>query len=254
MSSKRLRKARYSIDRPAKVHDRTTAILPMDAHIVVDTVDDAYGIAEFATYDDERQELVSQGRPKVTVVRSIRSDPLAALKAQGAIDEVQFLAGQMWSWAHMRSEIGGVRAIDPTKERVDGGRIAEPLTDVVKRALDDLRRARLAGRHRAGGRCDRQGSHLGEGRRRAWIILKIRPRIPRPPVSGMSGSASGGIRLRDRGQKRRPARQSDRALITNRAASFPQHEIRESRALSDHKKRKSRASWERCFLSLGRRH
>jgi hypothetical protein len=144
MSSKRLRKARYSIDRPAKVHDRTTAILPMDAHIVVDTVDDAYGIAEFATYDDERQELVSQGRPKVTVVRSIRSDPLAALKAQGAIDEVQFLAGQMWSWAHMRSEIGGVRAIDPTKERVDGGRIAEPLTDVVKRALGDLRRARPA--------------------------------------------------------------------------------------------------------------
>ncbi len=57
---------------------------------------------------------------------------------------MQFLAGQMWSWAHMRSEIGGVRAIDPTKERVDGGRIAEPLTDVVKRALDDLRGGRLA--------------------------------------------------------------------------------------------------------------
>jgi hypothetical protein len=92
-SRRKLKKVGYTTSRQNKVHDRTTAVLPMNARIVVDTVDDAYGIAEFATYDDDRHELVSQGRPKVTVVRSIRSDPLAALKAQGVIDEVQFLAG-----------------------------------------------------------------------------------------------------------------------------------------------------------------
>lgn len=154
-------------------------------------------------------------------------------------------------------KLAGVRAIDPTKERVDGGRIAEPLTDVVKRALDDLRRARLAlGEDGTALVADviGKGLTLAKAADARGLSSKSGRELPRPPVSGMSGSASRGIRLRDRGQKRRPARQSDRALITNRAASFPQHEIRESRARSDHKKRKSRASWERCFLSLGRRH
>lgn len=141
---RRLRKARYKIGQQAKVHDRTLAVLPLNARIAVDTVDDGYGLAEFAQYNEQRGELVSHGPPKVTAVRSIRTDPLAAVKAQGVIDEVQFLAGQMWSWSYMRLEIGTVRSIDPAKGKVDGGRIADPLTEVSRRALADQRRARLA--------------------------------------------------------------------------------------------------------------
>lgn len=143
--ARRLKKARYKISQQARIHDRTTADLPLNASIVVDTVDDAYpGTPEFASYDERRQELVSHGPPKVTVARSIRTDPLAALKAQGIIDEVQFLAGQIWSFAFMRSELGAVRSIDPAKTKVDGGRIADPLSEVSRRALENLRKARAA--------------------------------------------------------------------------------------------------------------
>lgn len=144
MSRRRLRKAKYRIAQQPKVHDRTTAILPLNARVVVDEVEDAYGIPEFAAYDRRRGELMSSGRPKVTVVRSIRSDPLGALKAQGVIDEVQFLAGQIWGWSYLRAEIGALKAIDPTKEAVDGGRLADPLSEQVKRAVANLRRAAVA--------------------------------------------------------------------------------------------------------------
>lgn len=144
MSRRRLRKAKYRTAQTAKVHDRTTAIIPLNAKVVIDEVDDAYGNPEFAAYDSKRRELVSSGRPKVTVVRSIRSDPLGALKAQGVIDEVQFLAGSIWGWSYMRAEIGGLKAIDPTQEAVDGGRLADPLSEQVKRAVANLRRAAIA--------------------------------------------------------------------------------------------------------------
>jgi len=50
----------------------------------------------------------------------------------------------------MRSEIGAVRGIDPTRAKVDGGRVPELLTDAVKRAMADQRKARQAGSTLAG--------------------------------------------------------------------------------------------------------
>jgi uncharacterized protein YdaU (DUF1376 family) len=143
MSRRRLRQAKHRLEQQQKIHDRTAAILPLNAKIVIDTVDDAYGIPEFAAYDDKRRELVSSGRPKVTVIRSIRADPLGALKAQGIIDEVQFLAGQIWGWSYLRAEIGALKAVDMTAERVDGGRLSDP-TEQVKRATAYLRAAERA--------------------------------------------------------------------------------------------------------------
>jgi hypothetical protein len=139
-----LRKAKFRIAQEHRVHDRTAAVLPLNARVVVDTVEDAYGIPEFAAYDPKRRELVSSGRPKVTVIRSIRTDPLGALKAQGIIDEVQFLAGQIWGWSYLRAEIGGLKAIDTTAQCVDGGRLADPLSEQVKRAVRNLRAAKVA--------------------------------------------------------------------------------------------------------------
>ena len=140
MTRRRLRKAPVHIAQQQKVHDRTSAIVPLNAKIFVDEVDDAYGEQTFAAYD--RGELYAS-RPKVTVVRSTRDDPLAALKAQGVIDQVQFDAGLIWQAHYMRSELGPLRAIDPTREGVDGGRLAEPLNEQVKRAVANLQKARL---------------------------------------------------------------------------------------------------------------
>jgi hypothetical protein len=41
----------------------------------------------------------------------------------------------------MRSEIGVVKAIDPSKEAVDGGRFSEPVNQTVSRAMDEIARA-----------------------------------------------------------------------------------------------------------------
>jgi hypothetical protein len=78
---------------------------------------------------------------KITVFRSIR-DPIAMLHSSGQIDEAQYQAGRHWQRAYELSEVGGARAIDPTKEAVDGGRIPEMLTDAQLRAFKDLDQAR----------------------------------------------------------------------------------------------------------------
>jgi hypothetical protein len=140
----RLKRTKYRIDQQQRIHDRTSAVIPHNAKVFVDEVDDAWGEIKPAEFDPKRQELRFEGRPRANVIRSTRDDPLSALKAQGVISEVQFLAGQRWSWAHMRSEIGGVRGIDTTRTKVDGGQLPEPLNETVKRALVDLRKARDA--------------------------------------------------------------------------------------------------------------
>lgn len=78
---------------------------------------------------------------KLIVFRSIR-DPLASLHASQSIDEAQYQAGRHWQRAYELSEVGGARAIDPTKEAVDGGRMPEMLTDAQLRAFKDLGQAR----------------------------------------------------------------------------------------------------------------
>jgi hypothetical protein len=142
--SRRSRKPRYQLAQQRRVHDRTSALIPHNAKIVIDEVDDPYGQVEFAEYDDKRGELQSNGKPKITVVRSIRGDPLGALKAQGAIDEVQYIAGLMWSWAYTRASLGPLKGIDLAADRISGVVGHHPSVDTVKRALGLLRAAERA--------------------------------------------------------------------------------------------------------------
>src|SRR3974390_2897019 len=87
------------------VHDRRAELLPFrDTETAVEVVDDPYGPG------------------KIDVVRSVRDDPLAGLRARRFIDEAQFVAGRHWQQCWEDSEIGQVRAIDTTKEPVDGGK------------------------------------------------------------------------------------------------------------------------------------
>ena len=65
---------------------------------------------------------------KITVLRQLRNDPLARLHSHHQIDEAQYLAGRHFQRDWERAE-RGARAIDPTREAVDGGRMPEPLTD-----------------------------------------------------------------------------------------------------------------------------
>lgn len=127
---------------PNAVHDRRAADLPFNARYAVVEVEDAYGIANGSVFDKLRREWVSPGQPKVMAIRNLRDDPLAAMRAADQVDEVQYHAGCRWQRAYLSCEIGAVKAIDFTKEAVDGGRLAEPTSDVQQRALKDIVRAR----------------------------------------------------------------------------------------------------------------
>lgn len=120
------------------VHDRRARDLARHGEFAEIDVDDPY-----ATKPDE----------KIRVLRQLRSDPLARLHSHRQIDEAQYRAGRAfqrdWEVASR-----GARAIDPTRERVDGGRLPEPLSDAQGRA-----RKRLIEIERALGRTMHRVTH-----------------------------------------------------------------------------------------------
>ena len=94
------------------VHDRKSHDLTFNSIVAVAVVDDP---------------LEKGG--KLEVLRSLRDDPLAWLQSRSQIDDAQFTAGRHWQKLHQSSTIGIIRAIDPGKEAVDGGKSPEPITD-----------------------------------------------------------------------------------------------------------------------------
>lgn len=123
----RRRKGRPNDLKQSPIHDRKAQDLLRNAQVAADEVDDPY-----------------EAGGKIVVLRSTRHDPLFDLKAKGMIDQCDYVAGRHWQAAWENAEIGGVRGIDPSKEAVDGGRIPEVLTDVQRRAVQDLKAARGA--------------------------------------------------------------------------------------------------------------
>ncbi len=111
------------------VHDRRSHDLVRNARVAIDEVDDPYP--------------VNPG-DKIVVLRSTRNDPLADMKSKNQIDQCDYVAGRHWQAAYENAEIGHVRAIDPGKEAVDGGRMPEALTDQQRRAVQDLNAAKEA--------------------------------------------------------------------------------------------------------------
>jgi len=70
---------------------------------------------------------------KLTATRNIRNDPLGRLHTHHQIDDAQFYAGRAYQRDWEAAE-RGARAIDPTKEAVDGGKLPEALTDSQAKA------------------------------------------------------------------------------------------------------------------------
>lgn len=105
-------------------HDRRALDAPKGAITLDDVVRDPY--------DGTR----------IRVTRNVRGDPLGALWARRQIDEHQFIAGRHWQHLTEEAGAGGLRALDLTRERVDGGvRSFDGLTDRQRDAARALRRA-----------------------------------------------------------------------------------------------------------------
>ncbi|MDE2020913.1 MAG: hypothetical protein KGJ13_11305 [Patescibacteria group bacterium] len=106
-----------------KIHDRRAHDTLAAGQYAPATIDDPYEAGE-----------------KITGLRQLRGDPLGRLHAHRQIDEAQYHAGrayqQIWEIAER-----GAKAIDPTKEAVDGGLMPEPVTEAQRKALMSLSRA-----------------------------------------------------------------------------------------------------------------
>lgn len=108
---------------PGALHDRRSTDIQA-AHAVPMEVDDP---------------LALDVGDKITVSRSTRNDPLAALHSRRQIDDAQYHGGRAFQADWERAE-RGPQAVDPTKEAVDGGRMPEPITEGQRKSVVRLNR------------------------------------------------------------------------------------------------------------------
>ena len=92
--------------------------------------------AETAEIDVDDPHATRKGQ-KIRVQRQLRGDPLARLHSHNQIDEAQYRAGRAYQ-RDVETAERFVRSLDLTRERVDGGVTAEPLTDAQVRARKRL--------------------------------------------------------------------------------------------------------------------
>lgn len=88
-------------------------------------------------------DVVDQFGDNITVLRQLRGDPLARLHSHHQIDEAQYQAGRRYQKDWETAE-QGAQAVDPTKEKVDGGRGPETLPERRMQASDRLAAVHLA--------------------------------------------------------------------------------------------------------------
>ena len=105
-------------------HDRRAHDLPRNAEVASVEVDNPLGL---------------EPGEKIVAIRSIRNDPLARLHTHRQIDEAQYRGGRAFQDDWEKAE-RGPRAVDPTREYVDGGQAREPITERQRRAVLRLNR------------------------------------------------------------------------------------------------------------------
>jgi hypothetical protein len=118
-------RARRNRQLKQKVHDRRSKDLPRNAEVAAVEVDDP---------------LALEPGEKIVTLRSLRNDPLSRLHSHRQIDEAQYQGGRAFQDDWEKAE-RGPRAVDPTREYVDGGRAREPITERQRKAVLRLNRA-----------------------------------------------------------------------------------------------------------------
>ena len=110
---------------PARAHDRRSHDLPYNAEVATVEVDNPLGL---------------EPGEKIVALRSVRYDPLGRLHAHHQIDDSQYRGGRAFQGDWEKAE-RGPRAVDTTREYVDGGQRREPITEGQRQAASRLKRA-----------------------------------------------------------------------------------------------------------------
>jgi hypothetical protein len=117
----RIRRTRHPYD-PSKPHDRRAG-------------ESNRGVENYLT-PKEVDDPFEEGA-KIIVMRNLRNDPLGRLHDRKQIDEAQYQGGRAFQDDFEAAE-RGPRAIDPSKEFVDGGLTPEPITEAQRKAVKRL--------------------------------------------------------------------------------------------------------------------
>jgi hypothetical protein len=117
-------RAKRNKPRLTQAHDRRAQDLPRNAEVASVEIDNP---------------LALEPGEKIVAIRSIRNDPLARLHSHRQIDEAQYRGGRAFQDDWEKAE-RGPRAVDPTREYVDGGQAREPITERQRRAVLRLNR------------------------------------------------------------------------------------------------------------------
>lgn len=116
---------RSRLHKRQKIYDRRSTDLPRNAEVAAIEVDDP---------------LALEPGEKIVTLRSLRNDPLGRLHSHHQVDEAQYQGGRAFQEDWEKAE-RGPRAVDPTREYVDGGRAREPITERQRKAVLRLNRA-----------------------------------------------------------------------------------------------------------------
>ena len=65
----------------------------------------------------------------IVVLKSVRDDYLLKVHSKDEIDDNGLRVGRDLQWAYENLEMGTIKAIDTTRDRVDGGALYDPLVD-----------------------------------------------------------------------------------------------------------------------------
>jgi hypothetical protein len=143
------RPPRAAVARHDGVPDRLAADVPAGAEVatvIVDApreYDSPHTRREYISVRRRGRAQIAGGGNRQRMYRQLRDDPLARLHSHRQIDDAQYQAGRRYQGDFEASQIS-VAAVDPTREPVDGGRIAEPFGERRMRALKSLARADAA--------------------------------------------------------------------------------------------------------------
>jgi hypothetical protein len=118
------RARRHKARKSGQAHDRRAQDLPLNAEVATVEIDNPLGL---------------EPGEKIVALRSIRNDPLGRLHSHHQIDEAQYRGGRAFQDDWEKAE-RGPRAVDPTREYVDGGQAREPITERQRRAVLRLNR------------------------------------------------------------------------------------------------------------------
>lgn len=147
-----------------RAHDRRHLYrnddLPRHAQIAVVQIEDPYAPAARVMADGSAEAharlepyvhndgTTAEGAPSwtppprgmITVVQSLKNDPLGHMKARNQIDDAGFQAGREYQRCYVLTRIGSIRAVDMGATVTSSGNISGGLTDTQRHAAKLLAR------------------------------------------------------------------------------------------------------------------